>query len=71
VKCDKNTPVGTKVKVVAGREKNIYGEQIWITIQKPTRSGKEWIVPVVWDEDNWVERFLYAKNLEVVDEKGN
>jgi hypothetical protein len=45
VKCDKNTPVGTKVKIVNCLEAEKYAGKIWVTESEPwCIGGGTWIV---------------------------
>jgi hypothetical protein len=67
VKCDKNTPVGTKVKMVNCLEAEKYAEKIWVTESQPWQLGSgAWIVLL----EGYSGGFS-IKCLEAVDEKSN
>jgi hypothetical protein len=66
VRCDKNTPVGTKVKVVKGPAQAIYASWIWTTTDKPFKFEKSLWVWLRCDGFNYCSEIKY---LEVVDGK--
>jgi hypothetical protein len=67
VKCDKNTPVGTKVKMVDCLEAERYSGRVWTTVSKPwLLNNGAWVVML-----KGYAGCFYLGYLEVVDEKDN
>jgi hypothetical protein len=69
MRCDKNTPVGAKVKLVDGPFRKKYSSRIkLVTTGKPEWVNNEW---QIWISGNGISCPFPVKYLEVVDEKGD